>query len=114
MLGEDHRARQRERVFGADLRQLGETRHRGFERGGVAVFDLGIADPAIVPIELGDAAENFAPSALDLFTVDGVLYGMPYAVENLAFFRNTDLVPEAPATWDEVFTITEEVVGGGA
>ncbi|MDX2141288.1 MAG: extracellular solute-binding protein [Chloroflexota bacterium] len=73
-----------------------------------------IQNAAIVPVELGDVAEQFSPSSLELFTVDGVLYGMPYAVENLAFFRNTDLVPEAPTTWDEVFTITQELVDSGA
>lgn len=72
-----------------------------------------IQNGAIVPIELGDKAELFAPSALDLFTVDGELYGMPYAVENLAFIRNTDLVPEAPTTWAEVFEVTETIVTDG-
>ncbi len=69
---------------------------------------------AIVPIDLGDKAADFSPGALALFTADGQLYGMPYAVENLAFFRNTDLVPEAPATWDEVFTISQQIVSSGA
>jgi maltose/maltodextrin transport system substrate-binding protein/arabinogalactan oligomer/maltooligosaccharide transport system substrate-binding protein len=73
-----------------------------------------LQNAAIVPVELGDVAEQFSSSALELFTVDGVLYGMPYAVENLAFFRNTDLVPEAPATWDDVFQITTEIVDSGA
>ncbi|MDZ4767986.1 MAG: extracellular solute-binding protein [Chloroflexota bacterium] len=73
-----------------------------------------IQNGIIVPIDLGDKAAEFSPSALDLFTVDGVLYGMPYAVENLAFFRNTDLVPDAPETWDEVFTISQELVDSGA
>lgn len=73
-----------------------------------------IQNGAIVPIELGDVAEQFSASALDLFTVDGVLYGLPYAVENIAFVRNTDLVPDAPATWDEVFAQTEAIVSGGS
>jgi maltose-binding protein MalE len=30
---------------------------------------------------------------------------MPYATENLGFFYNTDLVAEAPTTWDEVLTM---------
>ena len=29
-------------------------------------------------------------------TFDGQLYGIPYAVENIALFRNTDLVPTLP------------------
>jgi arabinogalactan oligomer/maltooligosaccharide transport system substrate-binding protein len=72
-----------------------------------------IQNGAIVPVELGDVADQFAQGALDTFTVDGVLYGMPYTVENLAFFRNTDYVPDAPETWDDVFTITDELISNG-
>jgi len=71
-----------------------------------------IVNGAIVPVELGAVADQFAASAIDAFTVDGVLYGMPYGTENLALFRNTELVPEAPETWDDVFTITDELVSG--
>ncbi len=73
-----------------------------------------LQNAAIVPVELGDLAEQFSPNALDLFTVDGVVYAMPYAVENLAFFRNSDLVPNAPTTWDEVASISAELVSSGA
>lgn len=31
------------------------------------------------------------------------MYGLPYAIENLAFFYNTDLVEKAPETWDELY-----------
>jgi len=47
-----------------------------------------IVNGAIVPVELGAVADQFAASAIDAFTVDGVLYGMPYGTENLALFRN--------------------------
>jgi len=56
-------------------------------------------------IDLGDKAESFLPNAIDGFTYDGELYGVPLAVENIGFFRNTDLVPDAPLTWDEVAEI---------
>lgn len=72
-----------------------------------------IVNGAIVPVELGAVADQFSPSAIDAFTVDGVLYGMPYGTENLAFLRNTELVPDAPTTWDEVFEITNVLVTGG-
>jgi maltose/maltodextrin transport system substrate-binding protein/arabinogalactan oligomer/maltooligosaccharide transport system substrate-binding protein len=60
-----------------------------------------------------DLAAQFVPAALEAFTYEGVLYGVPYATENVAFFRNTDLVPEAPETWDDVRAATEEVIEGG-
>lgn len=65
------------------------------------------------PIDLGDNAENFLPNALDGFTYNGQLYGVPLAVENIGFFRNADLVPEAPATWDEVAEVGLELLDSG-
>ncbi len=73
-----------------------------------------VLNGSVIPIDLGDKAELFSPSALALFTYNGELYGMPYAAENVAFFRNTDLVPDAPATWDEVAAITDELISSGA
>jgi arabinogalactan oligomer/maltooligosaccharide transport system substrate-binding protein len=54
----------------------------------------------VAPIELGDLADAFEPVSLEAFTQDGQIYGLPYAVENIALIRNTALAPEAPATWD--------------
>lgn len=60
----------------------------------------------VAPIDLGNKTDEFVQSNLDAFTyTDGKLYGLPYASENLGFFYNTELVPEPPATWDEVLEI---------
>jgi maltose-binding protein MalE len=64
-------------------------------------------------IDLGDKAELFLPNSLEGFTYNGTLYGVPFAIENIGFFRNTELVPEAPTTWDEVATIGKELVDSG-
>ncbi|MDQ7025374.1 MAG: extracellular solute-binding protein, partial [Anaerolineae bacterium] len=72
-----------------------------------------VLNGAVAPIELGDLADSFNSTALDLFTYDGQLYGLPYALENVALIRNVDLVPEAPATWEEVQTISEELQASG-
>jgi ABC-type xylose transport system substrate-binding protein/maltose-binding protein MalE len=61
------------------------------------------------PIDLGDKVADFAPAAISAFTYDGELYGLPNATENLALFINTDLVPECPATWTEVYDISTEL-----
>jgi maltose/maltodextrin transport system substrate-binding protein/arabinogalactan oligomer/maltooligosaccharide transport system substrate-binding protein len=73
-----------------------------------------VLNGSVVPIDLGDTAELFSSAALDLFTYNGQLYGMPYAAENVAFIRNPELVPDAPATWDDVRAVTEELVSSGA
>jgi len=56
----------------------------------------------IAPLELGDKASEFLPVALDASTYDGVVYELPYAVENLAVLRNADLVPAAATSFDDM------------
>ncbi len=72
-----------------------------------------VASGLLAPIDLGANEENFLPAAIDAFTYEGDLYGMPYSVESLGFFRNPELVPDAPETWDDVRAISEELVGAG-
>ena len=73
-----------------------------------------LADSGLLaPIDLGDKAGQFSESSLSAFQWDGEQLGMPYAVENLAFFRNTDLVPDAPTSWDEVIEIGSALQADG-
>ena len=57
------------------------------------------------PIDLGGKASEFEPVSLDAFSYAGDLYAVPYATEAIAFYYNTDLVPEPPATWEEIADI---------
>lgn len=68
----------------------------------------------LAPMDLGDKAEEFFAPAIDAFTYEGVLYGMPYASENVAFVYNTELIEEAPATWDDVMQISMDLQESGA
>jgi maltose-binding protein MalE len=63
----------------------------------------------VEPLDLGAATENIDPVALEAFTYDGTLYGLPYASEAVALYYNTELVPEAPATWDELKAAATEL-----
>jgi maltose-binding protein MalE len=73
-----------------------------------------VANGAIVPLELDEeTAAKFTPTALNLFTYNGQLWGIPYATENVALIRNVDLVPEAPKTWQEVRDISEKLHEAG-
>ncbi|MDF1500585.1 MAG: extracellular solute-binding protein [Anaerolineales bacterium] len=67
----------------------------------------------VTPIDLGAKEDAFLDVALGGFTYDGQLYGMPYAIENMALFRNVDLVPEAPETWDELLQISRDLIDAG-
>ncbi len=68
-----------------------------------------VSSGLLAPIDLGDRVDEFAPAAIQAFTYDGELYGLPNATENLAMFVNTDLVPECPTTWTEVYEISAEL-----
>ena len=57
-----------------------------------------VASGLVAPINLGDNKSNFNPASVDAFTIDGQVYGVPVATENIVMFRNTDLAPDSPAT----------------
>lgn len=59
----------------------------------------------VVPVELGDRAEDFSENARTAVVFDGVSYGVPYAIENVALLRNNELTTEDPATFDELRAI---------
>lgn len=59
----------------------------------------------VVPVELGDRAEDFSENARAAVVFDGVSYGVPYAIENVALLRNNELTTEDPATFDELRAI---------
>ncbi|MFB3978977.1 sugar ABC transporter substrate-binding protein [Microbacterium proteolyticum] len=61
-----------------------------------------VQDGLVAPIELGDTASDFQDVAIQAFTNDGKVYGLPYATENIALMRNVDLVPEAPTSFDDM------------
>lgn len=72
-----------------------------------------VANGAVVPIDLAELEGEFTEPALNAFTYENTLWGVPYATENVALVRNVDLVPEAPATWEEVRAISEELLASG-
>lgn len=65
------------------------------------------ANGVVAPIELGDVAADFEDVALEAFTYEGQVYGLPYAIENIALYRNTELVDQTPATFDEMIAAGE-------
>ncbi|MBD5787955.1 extracellular solute-binding protein [Cellulosimicrobium terreum] len=61
----------------------------------------------VAPLELGDKAAEFEDVSIQAFTQDGQVYGLPYAIENIALIRNTALADAAPATWDDAIAAGE-------
>jgi len=73
-----------------------------------------VQNGAIDPLQItADQVSQYSPVAVDAVTYDEQLYGLPYGVEALVLYRNTDLVPEAPATLDEAFATGLELKAAG-
>ncbi len=65
-----------------------------------------ILNGLIEPIVLTpDQVADFDAVAIDAFSWGNLLYGVPYATENVALIRNTDLVPDVPATFEDLLDI---------
>lgn len=72
-----------------------------------------VQNGALAPVELGDKAAEFQQVALDGFTYEGQLYGAPYAIENIALARNTELAPDQPESWDAMVEHGQSLVDAG-
>ena len=60
-----------------------------------------IVNGVVDSVDLGDTVGDFEAVAVEAFTYDGQLYGLPYALESIAVVRNTALAPEpTPDTFD--------------
>jgi len=73
-----------------------------------------VQNGTIDPVQLSDSQKaGFADVAVKAVTFNGQLYGVPYAIENLALIRNTDLAPTAPATLDDLVTAGKALKDSG-
>ncbi|WP_403021537.1 extracellular solute-binding protein [Salinibacterium sp. GXW1014] len=69
-----------------------------------------VTNGVVAPIELADKQDEFLEVAYEAATYEGQQYLLPYGVENIAVLRNTELVPEAKATFDEMLAAGTFVV----
>lgn len=72
-----------------------------------------VQNGVIAPLQLGDKAAGFQESSIKAMTYNGSLYGVPYAIENIALLRNTALVSTPAATFEEVLANGQKAVDAG-
>ena len=72
-----------------------------------------VANSAIDPVQMSDTS-GFDPLAVQGMTFDGQLYGVPYSVENIALFINSDLVDACPTTMEGLVETGEALVADGS
>ncbi len=53
--------------------------------------------------------QGFVPEAVTAMTYQGELYAVPYALDTVVLLRNTDLAPDAPATFEEMLADGERL-----
>ncbi|MBU0595957.1 extracellular solute-binding protein, partial [Candidatus Bipolaricaulota bacterium] len=51
----------------------------------------------------------FNPVAIDAFSWGDLLYGVPYATENVALIYNKSVVPEVPATFEALLALAKQL-----
>lgn len=61
-----------------------------------------VKNGVIAPVELGDKVDGLSDVAKAAFMNGGQLYGVPYAIENIALVRNNAIVKDTPATFDDL------------
>ena len=71
----------------------------------------GTIDPIQMPPTA--TASTFQPLAIQAVTFNGQIYGMPFTMNNIVLFRNTDLAPEAPATIEDMVATGKELKAAG-
>ena len=73
-----------------------------------------VQNGAIEPLQLTpDQLSGYSEKAVSATTYDGALYGVPYGIEALALYRNTDIVPDEPKTLDDAIAAGEAAVKAG-
>jgi arabinogalactan oligomer/maltooligosaccharide transport system substrate-binding protein len=73
-----------------------------------------VQNGTIDPLQItDDTRAAFDPLAIKGVTYNGQVYGIPYAIENVVLFRNTELVPEAPETMEELVAKGEQLKAAG-
>jgi arabinogalactan oligomer/maltooligosaccharide transport system substrate-binding protein len=73
-----------------------------------------VRNGAVQPIELtGDSAAGLDETSVRALGYDGQLFGVPYSQENIFLMRNTELVPDAPETFEEMVEVGTELKDAG-
>lgn len=73
-----------------------------------------VRNNAITPLQLSaDQKAAYNPLAIKGVTYQGQTFGLPYALENLVLFRNTDMVAGAPGTFEDLVSTGKAAVSAG-
>lgn len=70
-----------------------------------------VTNGSVAPVQIpANVASGFNKQAIAATKYNNQSYGVPYAVENMALVRNTDMVKDAPKTFDELVSTGQKLV----
>lgn len=72
-----------------------------------------VQNGAIDPVDLGDKKADYSDVSIKAMTYNGQVYGLPYAVENIALLINKKLAPECPTSWDGMISESKKLQDAG-
>ena len=72
-----------------------------------------VSNGLLAEMDLGDKSAEFLDAAIQGFSYDGALYGMPYATENVALVYNTEIITDVPTTWTGVTELAAQLEADG-
>ncbi|MGD2102146.1 MAG: extracellular solute-binding protein, partial [Acidimicrobiia bacterium] len=72
-----------------------------------------VAAGVVAPLDISSVESDLAAAAVQAFNYEGTVYGLPYAIENIALIRNIDLVPESPATFEDLVDVSLGMLDAG-
>ena len=87
--------------------------------GGVlkSQIEAGVLEDIAAP--MAGYKDNLAPAAVSAFTLDGKIYGIPYAQSQIGFFYNKELMAKAGVdgakikTWDDLLDAVKKLKAAG-
>jgi raffinose/stachyose/melibiose transport system substrate-binding protein len=87
--------------------------------GGVlkSQIEAGVLEDIAAP--LADIKDNLSPAAVNAFTLDGKIYGIPFAQSQVGFFYNKELMAKAGVdgaaikTWDDLLDAVKKLKAAG-
>ncbi len=73
-----------------------------------------VQNGAIDPIPMTDTQKaGFLPKSIEGVTFNGQIYGVPYALENVALYRNTSMAPDAPTSIEDMVSTGQALKTAG-
>ena len=73
-----------------------------------------VQNGAIDPIPMTDTQKAaFLPKSIEGVTFNSQIYGVPYALENVALYRNTTMAPNAPTSIEDMVTTGQALKTAG-